>query len=246
MQRFMKLTWGETKLFLREPGAYIGLAFPFVLLFVFGSIYGNTPSAFLGGRGGVDAYMPAYIALLIVANGFYSLPLAIVNYRERGVLFRLQATPLRPLNILSAQVGANFLMTTAGTVILIVIASIFYHLHVTSTIVNVVIAYLLGVLSIFALGFLVGSIVPNARVAAVLGTVLFLPMLYLSGATVPLKLYPQVVQQIAQFLPLTHVITLLSALWFGESWGAHWLNVLALFGLMIVCLLASTKLFRWR
>ena len=29
MHSWLKLTWVETKLFLREPGAYIGLAFPY-------------------------------------------------------------------------------------------------------------------------------------------------------------------------------------------------------------------------
>src|SRR5712692_5515486 len=102
MQSWLKLTWVETKLFLREPGAYFGLAFPLVLLFIFGGIYGNTPNAFLGGRGSLDVYVPAYIAMLIVAYGFFALPIVIINYRERGILFRLQATPLRPLAILSA------------------------------------------------------------------------------------------------------------------------------------------------
>lgn len=246
MQSLMKLTWVETKLFLREPGAYFALAFPFILLFVFGGIYGNTPSNYLGGRGGIDEYTPAYIAMLIVVNGFYALPIAIINYRERGILFRLKATPLRPLTILTAQVGANFLMTTASAVILVVVARIFYNLHISSSIFEVFLAYILGILSIFALGFLVGSILPNARAASIVGTVLFVPMLYLSGATVPLSLYPPVVQHIAQFLPLTHVITLLQDTWFGDSSLQNGIDVLALLGLLLVCLLASVKLFRWR
>src|SRR5258708_4492172 len=124
MQGWLKLTWVETKLFLREPGSYFGLAFPLVLLLVFGSIYGNAPNAFLGGHGSLDVYVPAYIALLISVNAFYALPITIINYRERGILFRLQATPLRSREILSAQIGANFLMTTADVIILIVLGRV--------------------------------------------------------------------------------------------------------------------------
>src|SRR5258708_6352821 len=109
MQNLQKLTWVELKLFVREPGVYIGLALPLALLIIFGSIYGNTPNDFFHGRGALDVYMPAYIVMLIVSNAFFSLPITLVNYRERGILFRLQATPLRPLSILAAQVGANFL-----------------------------------------------------------------------------------------------------------------------------------------
>lgn len=246
MHSWLKLTWVETKLFLREPGAYVGLAFPLAFLFIFGSIYGNAPSAFLDGRGSLDFYVPAYIGIVMIANGFYALPIAIITYRERGILFRLQATPLRPLTILAAQIGANLIMTTVEALILVILGKIFYNLHITSSMPSVFLAYMLGVLSIFALGFLMASIVPNARAAPIVGTLLFLSMFYLSGATVPLKIYPQVVQQIAMFLPLTHVIILMQAMWFGGSWSAHWVNVLALLGLLIVCTFASVKLFRWR
>lgn len=58
-------------------------------------------------------------------------------YRERGILFRLQATPLRPLTILSAQMGANFLMTTVSAIILVVAGELFYNVHITSSMPNV-------------------------------------------------------------------------------------------------------------
>lgn len=246
MQGFLKLTWVETKLFVRQPGVYIGLALPLAFLLIFGSIYGNTPTAFFNGRGPLDFYMPAYIVLLIVSNAFFALPITLVNYREKGILFRLQATPLRPLSILSAQIGSNFLMTTVEALILVVLGAIFYHVHVTSTIFSVMLAYVLGILSIFALGFFVASLVSNVRVASFAGTILFLVALYLSGLTVPLKIYPPVVQQIAQFLPMTHAVTLLQDLWLGASWSTHWADVLVLSGLLVICMLASSKLFRWR
>jgi ABC-2 type transport system permease protein len=246
MQSWLKLTWVETKLFIREPGVYFGLAFPLAFLLIYGSIYGNTPSAFFNGRGPLDVYMPAYIVMVIAANAFFALPIAIVNYRERGILFRLQATPLRPLNILSAQIGANFLMTTAESLLLVVLGAVFYQVHVTSAIFGVLLAYVLGILSIFSLGFLLASVVSNVRVATFAAVLLFLAAFYLSGMTIPLKIYPAVVQQIAQFLPMTHAVTLLQELWSGASWSSHWADVLILFGLLVVCMLASSKLFRWR
>ena len=188
-------------------------------------------------RGPLDFYMPAYIVLLIVSNAFFALPITLVNYREKGILFRLQTTPLRPLSILSAQIGSNFLMTTVEALILVVLGAIFYHVHVTSTIFSVMLAYVLGILSIFALGFFVASLVSNVRVASFAGTILFLVALYLSGLTVPLKIYPPIVQQIAQFLPMTHAVTLLQDLWLGASWSTHWADVLVLFGLLVICML---------
>jgi|SRR5581483_695751 len=103
MQSLLKLTRVEIKLFVREPGVYFGLAFPLAFLFIFGSIYGNAPSIFFHGRGALDVSMPAYIVMVIVSNAFFALPIAMVNYRKRGILFRLQATPLHPLSIRSQE-----------------------------------------------------------------------------------------------------------------------------------------------
>ena len=242
----LKLTWVETKLFIREPGVYFGLAFPVALVVIIGSIYGNAPTAFFHGRGAMDVSLPAYIVLLIVSNAFFALPIAVVNYRERGILFRLQATPLRPLSILSAQIGANFLMTTVEALLLVVLGMVLYHFHVTGTIFSALLAYVLGVLSIFSLGFLMASLVSNVRVVAFVGSILFLVAAYLSGIFIPLQVYPPTIQNIAQFLPMTHAVTLLQELWLGASWSSHWADVLILFGLLVVCMLVSSKLFRWR
>lgn len=246
MQGLWKLTWVETKLYLRDPGVYFGLAFPVILIIVFGTLYGNAPNAWTGGHGPLDVYVPAYIAMLIVSYSFFSLPITIINYRERGILLRLKATPLRPQVILMAHIGANFLMTTAGAIIVVVMGKVFYDLHVTLSIFNVFIAYILGVLSMFSFGFLLASLIPNARVASILSSVLFILVLYLSGVLLPLSIFPSTLRNIVQILPLTHVVILLQSLWLGGSWLDHWVNVLALLGITLVCLLVSVKLFRWR
>ena len=65
-----KMTWVETKLFLREPmAAFFTLAFPLMVLFLFGGIYGNEPNEMFGGRGTVDMLVPAYMGMIIGTVG---------------------------------------------------------------------------------------------------------------------------------------------------------------------------------
>ena len=46
MKSLLKMTWMEAKLFLREPvSAFFTLVFPLMMLFMFGTIYGNAPIA---------------------------------------------------------------------------------------------------------------------------------------------------------------------------------------------------------
>jgi ABC-2 type transport system permease protein len=246
MQALLKLTWVETKLYLRDPGVYFGLAFPLILIVVFGTLYGNTASSWTNGYGALDFYVPAYIAMVIASYSFFSLPITIINYRERGVLFRLKATPLRPPIILIAHIGANFLMTTVGVLIIVILGRAFYGVHVTWSIFNVIGAYLLSVISMFSFGFLLASLVPSVRVASILSGLLFGVTLYLSGVFLPLSIFPVTLRNIVQILPLTHVVILLQSLWLGGSWLDHWVNVLALLGIALVCLFVSAKAFRWR
>ena len=72
MKNLMKMTFMESKLFLREPvGAFFTLIFPLMMLFLFGSIYGNEPSAFFNGYGQVDISVPAYTAMIIATTGLW-------------------------------------------------------------------------------------------------------------------------------------------------------------------------------
>ena len=104
---------------------------------------------------------------------------------------------------------------------------------------------MLGSLSFFALGFVLAGVMPTARTAQVVGMVIFYPMLFLSGAGLPLEMLPDGVRKFSNFLPLTHVVTLLRGLWIGEVWSQHTTEVRVLISLLVIGVLISTKTFKW-
>lgn len=246
MRGFWKLTWTEIKLFVREPvAAFFTLVFPLMMLFLFGSIYGNQPTPFFGGYGSVDISVPAYTAMIIATSGLLSLPITIATYRERGILRRLKATPVRPQTLLSAQLIVFFLMTALGMIFLVVAGKLVYGLRFDGNPLAVSAAFVLSSLSFFALGFVLASLLPTARTAQVVAMVLFYPMIFLSGATLPREILPEGIRQVAQVLPLSHVVTLLRGLWMGNPWEKHLGEVGILAGLLLVGILISSKAFRW-
>ncbi|MCI0697762.1 ABC transporter permease [candidate division KSB1 bacterium] len=246
MHSLLKLTWTETKLFLREPmAAFFTLVFPLMILFFFGSIYGNEPTPFFGGYGSVDVSVPAYTAMIIATSGLLGLSIIISSYRERGILRRLKVTPLRPYTILSAQVIVIFSMTTLGMAMLILAGKIFFGLRFAGSLFNVAGAFVLGSIGFFALGFVVAGLMPTARTAQVVSMVLFYPMLFFSGAAIPREVMPETIQQYAKALPLTHVVSLLRGLWIGESWGQHLTEVGVLAAMTVIGVMISAKTFRW-
>jgi ABC-2 type transport system permease protein len=246
MKGLFKLTWIELKLFSREPiAAFFTLAFPLMMLFLFGSIYGNKPSSFFGGFGTIDISVPAYTAIIIGSSALLSLGISVATYRETGVLKRLRATPLRPRTILGAQVSVIYLMTALGMALLIAGGKLVYGLRFEGRPVSVFAGFTLSALSMFAMGFVLASLAPTARTAQVAGMVIFYPMIFLSGATIPREILPESIRQYSQLLPLTHVVTLLRGLWVGDAWGGHMKEVIVLAGLLVAGVFVSAKTFKW-
>ena len=246
MRSFWKLTLVETKLFLRQPdAAFFTLAFPLVMLFIFGSIYGNEPTPFYGGRGSVDVSTPAYIAMIIASTGLLSIAINVATYREMGILRRYRATPLRPTAILVAQIVVNFVMTVLGALLLIIAARLVYGLRFEGNALSVFGAFTLSALSFFTVGFLLAGLTPTARVANIVGMVIYFPNLFLSGATLPKEIFPDGVLLVSRVLPLTYVVDLLQGLWFGEAWGDHLTEVAVLVGMLVVGVVVSARTFRW-
>ncbi len=246
MRGFWKLTWTEVKLFLREPmAAFFTLAFPLMMLFLFGSIYGNKPTPFFGGYGSVDVSVPAYTAMIIATSGLLSLTIGMASYREQGILRRLYATPLRPQAILGAQVIVIFLMTLLGMVLLVIAGKLVYGLRFDGNPLYVLAAFVLSSMSFFALGFVLAGILPTARTAQIVAMVLCYPMIFLSGAAIPREVLPERIRQFAQVLPLSHVVTLLRGLWMGEPWGKYLWETVILATILIAGVLVSAKTFRW-
>lgn len=246
MRALWKLTLVGVKLYLREPvAAFFTIVYAPMMLILFGSIYGNTPSPLFGGRGVIDISVPAYIGLIIVTVGLMSVPIGVASRREAGVLRRYQATPLRPVIYLTADVLVYFGMTLLGVMFLILTGKIGYNVHFEGNGVSVLAAFSLGALSFFAFGFLIAGLAPTARIAQTVGMVIAFPMMFLSGATIPLEVLPATVREVARFIPLTYVVTLLRGLWIGEAWSKHLTEVVVLVGLLVVGTAISAKTFRW-
>jgi ABC-2 type transport system permease protein len=144
-----------------------------------------------------------------------------------------------------AQVIVLFVVTLLGMLLLIVAGKLVYNLHFGGNALSVLMGFVLSILSFFALGFILAGLMPTARTAQVIGMVILYPMLFLSGAGFPRELLPETIKKIANFLPLTYVVTLLRGLWVGDPWSKHLTDVLVLAVILVLGVLISIKTFRW-
>ncbi len=154
-----KMTWVEAKLFLREPvGAFFTLAFPLIMLFIFGAIYSNVPAG--PGSPGPDAIgtlIPTFMAMVIGITGLMAVTITMATYRENGILRRLRTTPVSPLAVMAAQVAVVFSMTALGTLLLVAAGALFYHARFEGSPLSLLGGFVLGCLSFFGIGFILAG-----------------------------------------------------------------------------------------
>jgi ABC-2 type transport system permease protein len=246
MKALAKLIFMQGKLYFREPIAlFFTIAFAPMMLVLFGSIYGNDPVPMFGNRGTIDIAVPAYIGLIIISVGLMGIPIATASNREFGVLRRFRVTPLPPWLYLVSDVLVYFLITLLGVILLMLVGKVGYNVQFDGNLASVFAGFGLSALAIFTCGYLIAGLAPTARIAQTVGMVIGFPMMFLSGATMPLETLPETVRKVSNFLPLTHVVTLMRGLWMGDSWGDHLTEAAVLVGVLAVGFLLSAKTFRW-
>ena len=245
--RLLRLTWLEIKIFVREPLGVIGtVAIPVVMFVVVARMIG--PQA---GRGSPDVPrfvsvdLPIFASLLIAASAVLSLIAIIAIYREGGILKRLRATPLGAPTILAAHVLVKLLSSALTLALMILAGRRYYPVPPEVPLVSFTTSVLFCTVAIVSLGFLIASVVPTARFAQPIGTLVIYPMLGLSGLFVPVEAFPPTLQAVARVLPFTYAVSLLRGIWHGEGWLSHGGDVAALTLICLAGIGLSAKVFRW-
>ncbi len=246
MRGFAKLTLVQVKLYLREPmAAFFTVFFAPLIVLLFGAILGNDPAPLYGGKGAMDVYVPAYIGMIIATVALMGVPIGTASARESGVLRRFRATPLHPMTYIVSDIVSHLVVSVLGVLLLLLTGKVVFNVRFEGNALSLLGGFLLGTLAFFAMGYLIAGLAPTARIAQTTGIVLFFPMLFLSGAAFPPEIFPDWLRRFSQFIPLTHLVTLMKGLWFGEAWSQHWTEVAVLTGCLLIGGVVAAWTFRW-
>nr|BFE79042.1 ABC transporter permease [Planobispora longispora] len=208
MKALTQLSMAEIRLLARDPGTlFFMIAFPLMLLIL------HT------GSDGIGRLLPGYVAMILAIGGLSALPGIVATYRERKVLRRLATTPVAPVTLLAAQVGAQIVMGAVGAVIVVGAGVLGYGVELPAQPAVLAAAFLLCASMVCALGFVIAALAPRARVAELFGLLIMFPMIFLSGAAVPREGLPEGLRAIGGYLPLTQAVTALDGGWSGSPQG---------------------------
>jgi ABC-2 type transport system permease protein len=246
LRGLLTLAWLEIKIFVREPlGVFGTVAVPVVIFVLFGRLFGPRTRGTAAVPRFVSADLPIFASILIVLGAVMSLVAVVAIYREGGILKRLRATPLRPYTILLAHVAVKLGFALLTLVFMVLAGRRYYPIGADVPWLSFTLALLFTTVCLISLGFVLASLVPTARFAQPLGTLVFYPMLGLCGLFVPIAALPGPLQVVAKVIPLTYCVSLLRGIWQGEGWFAHLGDVGALLLVLVAASALSVRLFRW-
>ncbi len=246
MKTFNALFKSEMKLSFRDMNIPIfGVIFPIIVAVIVGLVNGNKPAFEGAGYSFIAQSFGAFAAIAICATGLMGMPLVVADYRHKKILKRYMVTPVSPVLLLLVQFLINLIMSVIALVLLYIICSVFWGYQMMGNVGWFLLSYLLVIFSIYSIGMMLASVAPDMKTANLLCTLIYFPMLFFSGATIPYEIMPKGAQRVMDVLPLTHGIKLLKGTSRGLSIDNIMVSIVILSVISLVCIILSFKFFRW-
>ena len=246
MKTFRTMLKSELRLSLRGMDMLIFSIFmPIVVLILLGIIYGNKPAFDGASYTFLEQSFGAIATIAICAGGVMGLPLVVSDYRSKKILKRFKVTPVKPVMILIVQVAIYTIYALVSLVTLFVLATVFFQFKLRGNILQFIGGWLLVLISMFSIGMMVGGIAKNSKIAGIIASLLYFPMLIFSGATLPYEVMPDTMQKIVQVLPLTQGIKILKAATLNIPIDNVLISIILLLLLTIICFGIALRFFRW-
>lgn len=218
---------------------FFSVVMPFVIFFLYMGVFAKS--------------RPDTVRLLLgpalsfnVMGSFWGLSAALVMFREQGILRRFHVCPVKPTDMLISSLFANYVLTFPIVILELVLAKYMFHAAGIGNVFSVALLATAGIISFGSLGLVIASVTNTMQETQVLNQLLWLPLIFLSGATIPFTVLSPMVQHLGLFLPATYLVHGFKKA-IMEDVGPS--GLLFIFGSLIawlaLTLFLSAQLFRW-
>ncbi|MFZ0321164.1 MAG: amidohydrolase family protein [Candidatus Sulfotelmatobacter sp.] len=241
MKPYKALIALDIKLALRNRSViFFNYLFPLTFFFIFGQ-------AMHAERGAAMTIVISMVLIIgILGNGFMGAGIRAVQEREANILRRYKVTPITPAPLLVASVVTGWILYMPNVLLIFALAHFLYGMPWPQSMVSILIFITLAIIGFRSIGMIIASIVNSMQESQLVVQLIYLPMLFLSGATFPLSMFPGWLLTVTQFLPATYmVVGIQGMLLRNEGLVANIQPALALVLTAFVGLFISYKLFRW-
>jgi imidazolonepropionase-like amidohydrolase/ABC-type multidrug transport system permease subunit len=219
---------------------FFNYLFPLIFFFVFAQ-------SFRAERGGVINLVVTNVLIIgILGNGFFGGGMRAVQDREANILRRFKVAPITALPILTASLVTGLLNYFPAALLVMVLAHFLYGMPVPAQWPSLLLFLIVGIVAFRAMGLIIASVANSLAESQIIVQLMYMPMLFLSGATFPLVMFPAWLQVVAQFLPASYLFTGIQGILIKhETLVDNSSSVFALLATTMLATLLGVKLFRW-
>jgi len=151
----------------------------------------------------IDFLIPGLIGMNVMNSGMWSIGFALVDMRQRKLLKRFVATPLRKSDFLLALACSRLVLMAIEVGLLLSFGVFVFHLRVLGSVLSIVLLATIGAIAFASLGLLTASRAQKIESVSGLINLVMMPMWIFSGVFFSYERFPAIVQPFIKALPLT-------------------------------------------
>src|SRR5579859_4809916 len=218
---------------------FFSVVFPLGMFFLYAGIFAK-------GNPRVVSFFLGPVLSLNVMGSFWGLSAMLVTFREQGILRSFHVTPITATDMLASSILANYLLTIPTVLIELLFARLIFHVASLGNLISLAVLATIGTVAFASLGLVVASVTNTMQETQVLNNLIWLPLIFLSGATLPIAFLPKVAQHFAVFLPATYLVQGLQAAIVDSTTPWHLLvQIGSLAFWTVLTFFLAVQLFRW-
>ncbi len=242
MRPYLAHTENALRLLLRNRTAlFFTYLMPLIFFFLFSSMLGGAKNS-----GAMLQVVATVLTIGVLGNGLFGAGLTLTQEREENILRRFKVTPSGARPILVASLASGLAAYLPLILVVIALARLILHVPLPPQTLAVVVFSAVGLLAFRGLGLLIASTVNSVAEGAAVVQAVYLPLLFLCGATIPLEILPPWLRTVTNFLPSPYLFSGMQSMLLNGLglWHCAW-ETLALLVTAVASTFLALKLFRW-
>jgi ABC-2 type transport system permease protein len=194
----------------------------------------------------IDFLIPGLLGMNLMNSGMWGIGFALVEMRQRKLLKRFVATPMRRSDFLLALVSSRLVLMLIEVALLLLFGVLVFHVRVEGSMVSILLIGALGAVSFGGVGLLTASRAQKIESVSGLINLVMMPMWIFSGVFFSYERFPKVFLPAIRALPLTALNDALRAVILqGDSLASQLSRIAVLVIWGGVSFVLALRWFRW-
>jgi ABC-2 type transport system permease protein len=151
----------------------------------------------------IDFLIPGLIGMGLMNSGMWGIGFSLVDMRQRKLMKRFVATPMRRSDFLLAVMSSRLILMVVEVGLLLVFGMLVFHMPVAGSIVTVLVLGAIGAVAFGGVGLLTACRAQKVESVSGLINLVMMPMWIFSGVFFSYEHFPAVTLPFIRALPLT-------------------------------------------